>query len=480
MTTLVFVHGWSVTDTATYGSMPEQLQERAAASGVVLTLADIWLSEYVSFEDAVTMTDLVRAFDHALRDLHLRDASFACVAHSFGGPLVREWLRAQRDQPGRYGSIKLTHLVMLAPANFGSALAQVGQGVLGELRAWWHGVEPGQRLLDWMELGSAASLNLNLDTIHGSDPAAGGQYQFVLTGDRPDRGLYDYLIPYTGEDGSDGVVRIAAANLNAQHAVLTWDGNASGHDVDELSLHLMRGPNFAFKIIAGAAHYGEAHGILNSATPATVAEILRCLQVHSSSDYRSLTQAFDGENSQRDGNRVELEPADPYPARVHIHDPRSQLIVRITDDSGEALAGAGFLLTAGPQASPDLMPPGFMLDRQTNPHWRNTTTLFLNHALLAGAARVAHPANLQQTLRPTTTSHRPYGASVQPTDLTGLVHHALSLSEPGDDLFSILDAHQTTVLDVVLSRKIHQGVFRLTQTLTPQDFSEPVPGPIIP
>ncbi len=100
MTTLVFVHGWSVTNTSTYGQMPQQLQQQAAAAGLALTLADIWLSEYVSFDDAVTMADLVRGFDHALRDLHLLDASFACVTHSTGGPVVREWLRAQRDQPG--------------------------------------------------------------------------------------------------------------------------------------------------------------------------------------------------------------------------------------------------------------------------------------------------------------------------------------------------------------------------------------------
>ncbi|HXD36311.1 MAG TPA: phospholipase [Rhodanobacter sp.] len=479
MTTLVFVHGWSVTSTATYGQMPQQLQAHAAAGGMALTLADIWLSEYVSFDDAVTMSDLVRAFDHALRDLHLQDASFACVAHSFGGPVVREWLRARREQPGRYSTIKLTHLVMLAPANFGSALAQLGKSALGRLKAWWHGMEPGQRLLDWMELGSAASLSLNLDTIHGHDPAAGGVYQFVLTGDRPDRKLYDYLVPYTGEDGSDGVVRIAAANLNARHAVLTWDGKTAGDAIDELSLHITRGPAFAFKIVAGAAHSGSDHGILASGATATVDDILRCLKVANPGDYRALVAAFGRENEQRDDARVELEPADPYPARVHIHDPRSQLIVRIADDSGETLAGAGFLLTAGTQASPDLMPPGFMLDRQVNSRQRATATLFLNHAMLAGAGRVGHPDNSRRTLRPATVSHRPYGASVRPVDLAGLVHHALARSEAGDDLFTILAAHQTTVLDIVLSRKIHAGVFRLTHKLAPEDFRQPVPGPVI-
>ena len=211
----------------------------------------------------------------------------------------------------------------------------------------------------------------------------------------------------------------------------------------------------------------------------TVADILRCLQVRSSDDYTALAEAFDAENAARDAHPVELEPADPFPARVHIHDPRSQLIVRISDDSGEALAGAGFLLTAGPQASPDRMPPGFMLDRQVNAHHRATATLYLDHTLLAGADRVSHPDHSRKTLRPATPSHRPYGASVTPQDLGGLVHHALARSIASDDLFAILGPHQTTVLDVVLSRKIHAGVFRLTRDLEPQDFRKPAPGPVI-
>ena len=478
MTTLVFVHGWSVTNTSTYGLLPQQLQQQAAAAGLALTLADIWLSEYVSFDDAVTMPDLVRAFDHALRDLHLLDASFACITHSTGGPVVREWLRAQRDKPATHSTIKLSHLVMLAPANFGSALAQLGKGLLGRLKAWFGGVEPGQRILDWLELGSADSLSLNLDYIHSDDPVKRGQFLFVLTGDRPDRKLYDHLNSYTGEDGSDGVVRIAAANLNAHHAVLSPQANARG-DTDTLTLNLNRSPRCAFKLIADAAHSGDERGIMASAAPATVQAILRCLQTRSASDYEGLCDAFESENAARDGDKVELEPAGPFAPRVHIHDPRSLLIVRLTDEAGEPLTGAGFLFTAGAQASPDLLPAGFLLDRQANSRQRTTISLFLDHSLLAGDDRVADPRNSRKTLRPAVASHRPYGASVQPVDLGGLVHHALARSAAGDDLFAMLGPHQTTVLDVVLPRKIHEGVFRLTQTLTPQDFSRPVAGPVI-
>ncbi|MDE2308605.1 MAG: phospholipase, partial [Xanthomonadaceae bacterium] len=392
---------------------------------------------------------------------------------------VREWLRAQRDKPGSYSTIRLTHLVMLAPANFGSALAQLGKSALGRLKAWFSGVEPGQRILDWLELGSDESLALNLDRIHSPDPAASGQYLFVLTGDRPDRSLYDHLNSYTGEDGSDGVVRIAAANLNARHAVLALQRSAADGATDTLSLNQRQGPRCAFKLIAGAAHSGEAHGILESADPATVEAILRCLQVRSASDYGALCDAFDGENSQRDANKVELEPAGPFAPRVHIHDPCSMVIARLADEAGEPLIGSGVLFTAGAQASPDLMPDGFMLDRQANSRNRATITLFLNRALLAGDARVADPRNSRNTLRPAIASHRPYGASVQPVDLGGLVHHALAKSAAADDLLDMLGPHQTTVLDVVLPRKIHEGVFRLTPNLTPEDFSRPVAGPLI-
>ncbi|WP_108472942.1 phospholipase [Rhodanobacter thiooxydans] len=474
MTTLVFVHGWSVTSTSTYGQLPQQLQQQASAAGLSLTLADLWLSEYVSFNDAVTMPDLVRAFDHALRDLHLLDASFACITHSTGGPVVREWLRAQRDKPATHSTIRLSHLVMLAPANFGSALAQLGKGLLGRLKAWFGGVEPGQRILDWLELGSAESLSLNLDYIHSDDPVKRGQFPFVLTGDRPDRQLYDHLNSYTGEDGSDGVVRIAAANLNAHHAVLSPQAGS-----DTLMLNLSRGPRCAFKLVAGAAHSGDELGIMASAAPATVQAILRCLQVRSVDDYERLCDAFERENAARDADKVELEPAGPFAPRVHIHDPRSLLIVRLTDEAGEPLTGAGFLLTAGAQASADLLPAGFLLDRQANSKQRTTISLFLDHSLLAGDDRVADPRNSRKTLRAAVASHRPYGASVQPLDLGGLVHHALATSAASDDLFALLGPHQTTVLDVVLPRKIHEGVFRLTQTLTPQDFSKPVAGPVI-
>jgi hypothetical protein len=466
MATLVFVHGWSVTNTSTYGDLPATLRQRLPALGT----RDIYLSEYESFIDAVTVDDLVRAFDHALRGLQLDEAEFDCITHSTGGPVVRAWLRAQRAQPASHATIELRRLIMLAPANFGSALAQLGKGALGRIKAWWNGVQPGQRILDWLELGSAESLAQNLAHIHDPDPATTGSYFFVLTGDRPDRALYDHVNAYTGEDGSDGVVRIAAANLNARHVVLTQE---KGGGV--LATQTTRAPRSAFKLIAGAAHSGD-RGIMAAAAESTVAAILRCLAVEDMTAYAALCDAFAAENRQRDADKVEREPVGPFPARVHIHDPRSMLIVRMRDDRGEALAATQYVVTAGAAASADHLPRGFMLDRQGNTQTVGVVTLFLNYAVLAGDAPVADPDEAGQVLRAAIEARRPYGAKLVPADLEGLVHHSMGATEPGSDLLDLLSPHETTVIDVVLTRKVHEGVFRFVTRLAPEDFRTPVPG----
>ena len=472
MTTLVFVHGWSVTDTSTYGSLPGALRDRAAQAGSMLRVLDIHLSEYVTFDDAVGMDDIVRAFDHALRGLALPDGRFDCITHSTGGPVVMAWLRAQREHPTLYAPIHLGHAVMLAPAHFGSALARLGKGAVGRLKAWFDGVEPGQRILDWLELGSPESLAQNLDIVHGKDAAQSGSYLFSLIGDRPDRSLYDVVNSYTGEDGSDGVVRLAAANLNATHCVLAQAGASP-----TLSMTLTRAPRTAFKLLAGLSHSGSKQGIMGAEPPSplTIDAIMRCLAVDSAAAYTVLCNAFASENAQRDADRVELEPV-LFSPRVHFHDPRSLMIFRLVDDRGEALVNAQFQMTAGPEASPDHLPQGFMLDRQANSRSPATVSMFLNRAVLAGETAIVDPRDPHKILRDALQPHRPYGVHIEPVDLAGLIRHVVASTARTDDFLDALGPHETTIVDVVLSRRVAEGVFRLTQDLVAEDFHKPVPG----
>ena len=161
--TVVLLHGWSVHHTDTYGGLPEQLARFGMGDGSALDLREIRLGRYISFRDEVRMPDLVRALESAVRtelaDLITSSKRFVLITHSTGGPLAREWWTRYYARKG--DDCPMSHLIMLAPANFGSALAQLGKGKIGQLKALASSIEPGQGILDWLELGSPESWSLN-------------------------------------------------------------------------------------------------------------------------------------------------------------------------------------------------------------------------------------------------------------------------------------------------------------------------------
>jgi pimeloyl-ACP methyl ester carboxylesterase len=297
-----FVHGWGVRK-ADYGSLPELLG--------VHTI-EICLTEYISYCDDVTMTDLADTFER-VRLAKFPQRKFACVTHSTGGPVMRTWLD-RYDGP-------MTALVMLAPPNHGSALAQLGKGRLSRLKSWMEGVEPGQRILDWLELGSDESWALNKRWLDSQWPGR----MLVLTGSAPDRSLYDHLNSYTGERGSDGVVRMAAANLN--YRLLRFRQSGEKLELVEST----RSPETSFLILPGASH----------------ARIL------------------------------DLD------ASEHAVPAASMIIFKIVDSSGHPVENYDLLLTAGSDNSPDALPNGFFIDRQRNGPARNTLTYFVDYAAMA-------------------------------------------------------------------------------------------------
>ena len=64
---VLLVHGWSVRDTDTYGGLRERLKlENRRLPSLQLDVRQIWLSEYISFHNEVTVPDIARAFQAAL------------------------------------------------------------------------------------------------------------------------------------------------------------------------------------------------------------------------------------------------------------------------------------------------------------------------------------------------------------------------------------------------------------------------------
>ena len=143
---VVFVHGWSVANLNTYGELPLRLRDEAKKQGTDIILKEIFLGRYISFHDEVRLEDISRAFQTAVKDRLadvLKDGTrFVCITHSTGGPVIREWFDTYYGDGSTM--CPMSHLIMLAPANHGSALAQLGKGRVGRLKSWFEGVEPGQ------------------------------------------------------------------------------------------------------------------------------------------------------------------------------------------------------------------------------------------------------------------------------------------------------------------------------------------------
>lgn len=465
---IVFVHGWSVTNTDTYGGLPSALAKNAPKN-MSIEFAHLYLAKYVSFSDEVKVDDIARGMEAAVAAEILpkleKGERFACITHSTGGPVVRAWIDLfYKDDLEK---CPLSHLVMLAPANHGSALAQLGKGKLARMKFFTEGVEPGVGVLDWLELGSSQSWTLNTAWME-YEPIEAGLYPFVLTGQSIDRSFYDNLNSYTGEAGSDGVVRVAAANMNYGLIRLVQDGDAFKLSKESKS------PETALGVLPGLSHSGSDMGILRSVSEnddgshPTVAAVLKCLQVSSKAGYKAcvkdlaaLTEATQEEERSRTYKEVFLFKRKFETSRYFM------VVFRVTDDRGNTLNDYDILFTAGPQYDSNHLPPDFFVDRQRNSRNPGKLTYYLDYDVMA-----------PWFAKPQLEDKFGFRISARPEE--GYAHYTIAEHR---GKFSALKGYfapnQTVMVDVVLQRKVREGVFRLTQRLVPEDFRKQPKGNVI-
>ena len=490
--TVVLVHGWSVLNTNTYGGLAERLKAEAAArENLAIDVTNIWLSKYVSFNDEVRMEDLARGLEAAIQrelaDKLKAKQPIAFITHSTGGPVVRDWWERyyrSQDKP-----CPMSHLIMLAPANFGSALAQLGKQTLGRLKAWFNDVEPGQKVLDWLELGSPEAWELNrkwIDRAHSPAQDKAPIFPFVLTGQTIDRKLYDAVNSYTGELGSDGVVRVPAANLNATYIRLKQDDSAHANKAKSAPLKLSEtasSPPTAFAIIEGRSHSGKSKGILRSIksnagqSDPTVRTILECLQIDNNDAYSMLCDTFEERNEQvMADERIEHKPG--WLVDDYIHDKTAMLILRVRDDKGHDVTDFDLVFT-GKGGKSDGLPTGFFLDRQRNSRVGNTLTYFLNQEVLMGCAE-ARETKSNDLIRKARRAVPEIGLEIIPRPGKGYIRYVkATLSATQENLKLFLKPNQTILVDIVLQRVVGRGIFEMTQTTASKNFKkQPAGDPI--
>jgi len=463
---IVFVHGWSVTHTNTYGDLPQWLAQQSPK----FSIQNVFLGKYISFVDTVTVDDIARAFQQALRDALGKklDDGFACITHSTGGPVVRHWMKLYYESDLTQCPMK--HLIMLAPANHGSALAQLGKGVLSRLKGLTEGVEPGTRVLDWLELGSDASWKLNEAWLN-YDCVKCGIYSFVLTGQSIDRALYDHLNSYTGEPGSDGVVRAAAANMNYRLLRLQQDCSEIMLSSTQSSVRT------AFGVLPGLAHSGDDMGIIrsikldNAAKHPAARWVLRCLQVASVADYKAACDELDKLTAQTQRDERIEEEKKFFGTKKYYTGRYSMLVFRFVDDRGDALNDYDLYITGGPNYSPDDLPEGFFIDRQRNKRNAGKLTYYLDYDVLRrglkrqglegriGFRVVARPESGSDAL----AFYRP-----------------LEFESEENAISEILRPNETLMIEIKLQRCVDATVFRVEGKLTPSKIDRKPSGKVVP
>ncbi|WP_198552628.1 esterase/lipase family protein [Psychromonas sp. MB-3u-54] len=447
---VIFIHGWSVVDTSTYGLLPEALAEQANQYKLKIEIKHIWLGRYISFNDEVNVADIARAFHDSLHD-QISDgiggiADFSCITHSTGGPVVREWL--DRFYRGSLLSQSpLRHLVMLAPANHGSPLAALGKQRVGRIKAWFSGVEPGQRILDWLSLGSQQQIDLAQSYLKYK-PAEHKFFPFVLTGQTIDKKLYDFVNSYLAEAGSDGVVRVACANINYSMIKLveTKKFETVTHGADEIKVQLLKvegklqRPSLApLGVIPGASHSGKDKGIMRSVLSAKaknkpqVSEILKCLTVDSKADYTDRANALEvlTKETQKGTHRYVM------------------LVFIIKDDQGDPVNDYDLFLLGGDSHNPNNLTKGFFVDRQKNVAHPNHLVYYIDYDLV--------------------TKNKLTGFRIIARPDDGFVfYHVVEYHANGIDINDFMKPNETFYVEIQLHRCVDKNVFRVDNASDPK------------
>jgi hypothetical protein len=215
-TKLLILHGYSDGATSFTG-----LRDFFQANGYARD--DVFLLNYASMDDQSQFSDFADKLDEDYEGRFAGERiDIAC--HSTGALVVRMWLdlhyRRQRAANRTKPRSPVKRLLMFAPANFGSDLAEMGQSFLGKFRSTFFNsnrkpgdfLESGKFVLQGLEPASPLQWDLSSRDLHGEgffNPALGDDnvcYPFVFAAGKGYGGLQARIVkgPEEAWHGWDG------------------------------------------------------------------------------------------------------------------------------------------------------------------------------------------------------------------------------------------------------------------------------------
>ena len=234
---VLIIHGWSDTSKS-FRSLAGFLSNHGYEPKV------LWLGDYISKDDDVRVEDVAKRMGEVIDGMIASgdlDKSFDMIVHSTGGLVARAWLTSWYR--GAADKCPAKRLVMLAPANYGSKLAAMGKSFLGRVvKGYDNWFQSGQAMLNDLELSSPYQWELAQRDILIAPSGDAARYYgdglvwpFVIVGTHPYANLLRQIV---NENGSDGTVRVCAANLNARGVTIDFRENDPDKLITEWSSRL--------------------------------------------------------------------------------------------------------------------------------------------------------------------------------------------------------------------------------------------------
>ncbi len=323
---LLIIHGYS--DGATSFTALRDFFVRSGA----YSRDNVFLLNYDSLDDESTFEDFADKLDEDYRKLFQGERiDIAC--HSTGALVARAWLRMHYQRQAAAGvkapASPVEHLLMFAPANFGSDLARLGQSFLGKFRSTFFNsnhqgedfMESGRVILQGLEPASPFQWGLSAEDLHGDgyfNVALGDSkvcYPFVFSGGKGYGGLQGKLIPGRNKPGTDGTVRICGTSLNTRKCVVDF----SQPVVRPNWMPEQKFPAIPFTIFSEFTH-GSIVGVEKSFTAGTNAAgnlALEAIKAKTLADYAAMANRFDTAHKQK-----------------HTGDDYQQFFFKVRDDVG--------------------------------------------------------------------------------------------------------------------------------------------------
>lgn len=316
--------------------------------------------------------------------------------------------------------------------------------------------------------------------------------EFVIVGTQADPDWFEFPIRYAHEDGSDGVVRVSASNLNFNYleigpkenaAVLAWpaiqtavqsaEAKADFAEYYEVKSACHAGKDHSLVpcgIPYRCAHSGDTMGIVSGTVPQEQVERMLKLALatpdRTPSAWQRAVAAYDRETAQTFDNARRMQKpglfnflADPR----NQYDAHSQLIVRLRDQDGLPIpiANADIFFVSNQQEKGTIPIQSLMEDTSVSSVSRNVILFYLRLKKFQRKEQdwVDQLADVFDFALEI-TAIEPAAARQNPL----VCYLPLRIPLNRRQLRSLIQPHRTTIIDVTLLRLSSPNVYQLIKS----------------